>query len=76
MGLFSFLFSSSDSNPKSKIADCQRRIENFKNNIEIIKRNNVNKTQSHYRESARKNVATLKYQIEKEKEKIKLLRNK
>lgn len=74
MGLLSWIFSSSASNPKSKIEDCQRRIANFKNNIEIIKRNNVNKTQAHYKESARKNIATLKYQIEKEKEKIRILR--
>ena len=72
MGLLSFLFSSSSS--KSKIADCEKRIENFKKNIEIIKRNSANKKQAHYKESARKNIATLKYQIEKEKEKIRILR--
>ena len=72
MGFLSFLFSSSSS--KSKIADCEKRIENFKKNIEIIKRNNANKKQAHYKESARKNIETLKYQIEKEREKIKTLR--
>ena len=72
MGLLSFLFSSSSS--KSKIADCEKRIENFKKNIEIIKRNNANKTQAHYKESAKKNIATLRYQIEKEKEKIRQLK--
>ena len=72
MGLLSFLFSSSSS--KSKIADCEKRIENFKKNIEIIKRNNANKKQAHYKESSRKNIETLKYQIEKEREKIKTLR--
>lgn len=76
MGLFSFLFSSSPSNPKAEIAERQKRIENFKKNIEIIKRNNAHKTQAHYKESAKKNIATLKYQIEKEKEKIKQLRNR
>ncbi len=72
MGLLSFLFSSSSS--KSKIADCEKRIENFRKNIEIIKRNNANKKQAHYKESARKNIEILKYQIEKEREKIKTLR--
>lgn len=76
MGLFSFFFSSSSSDPKAKIAECQNRIENFKRNIEIIRRNTANKKQAHYRESARKNIATLKYQIEKEREKIKNLRRK
>ena len=74
MGLFSFLFSSSPSNPKAEIAELQKRIENFKKNIERIKRNNANKTQTHYKESAKKNIATLKYQIEKEKEKIRQLK--
>ena len=71
MGILSFFFSS---NPKSKIADCERRIENFKRNIEIIKKNTANKKQAHYKESARKNIETLKYQIEKEREKIRTLK--
>ena len=71
MGILSFLFSN---NPKSEIECCESRILNFKNNIENIKKNTANKTESHYHISAKKNIATLKYQIEKEKEKIKALR--
>lgn len=66
MGLFSLF--SSDS--KSEIENCKKRIENFKEQIEVIKKNNANKTQAHYKKSAKENIDTLKYQIKKEKEKI------
>lgn len=71
MGILSFLFSN---NSKSEIEACEKRILNFKNNIEIIKKNNANKTQAHYRISAKKNIETIKYQIQKEKERIKALK--
>ncbi|WJS93875.1 hypothetical protein NYQ10_17455 [Flavobacterium johnsoniae] len=66
MGLFSLF--SSDS--KLEIENCKKRIENFQKQIETIKKNNVNKTQAHYRKSAKEKIDTLKYQIKKEKEKI------
>ena len=66
MGLFSLF--SSDS--KSEIENCKKRIENFKEQIEVIKKNNVNKTQAHYKKSAKEKIDTLKYQIKKEKEDV------
>ncbi|MEZ7498939.1 hypothetical protein QO200_09315 [Flavobacterium sp. Arc3] len=71
MGILSFLFSN---DPKAEIEACKKRILNFKKNIEIIKKNNINKAQAHYKISAKKNINTLQYQIEKEREKIKALK--
>lgn len=73
MGIFSLLFGS---DPKKEIEECKKRIKNFESIIETIKKNNKNKTQAHYKESAKKNIETQKYLIKKEKEKIESLRKK
>lgn len=71
MGILSFLFST---DPKAEIEACKKLILNFENNIKIIKKNTANKTESHYKISAKNNIDTLKYQIETQKQKIKALK--
>lgn len=67
MGLFSALFSS---DPRKEIEECKKRILNFQKNIEIIKKNTANKTQTHYHKSAAEQIKTKTYQIKKERENI------
>jgi hypothetical protein len=71
MGLFS-IFSS---NSKNEIEECKKRIVNFQSQIETIKKNNANKTEAHYKKSASEKIKTIKYQITKEREKIKKLKS-
>ena len=73
MGILSFLFSS---DPKKEIKECKKRIENFESIKRTVRANAKNKTQKHYKDSARNQIKTLDYQISKEREKIAAYRKK
>lgn len=58
------------SDPNKKIEESKKRIENFKSIQKTIMSNVKNQTESHYHKTAKENIKTLNYQIQKEKEKI------
>ena len=71
MGILSFLF---QVDVKAEILACENRIINFKNTIEITKKNVKNKTEAHYHKHAADRIKTLKNQIQKEKDRIATLK--
>lgn len=73
MSVLSFLFKT---DVKAEIEAAKSRITNFKNIIEVTKKNVKNKLPAHYHEHAAERIKTLKYQIQKEKEKIAYLKKK
>lgn len=62
--------------PKKKIVESKKRIENFKSIQKTIKSNVKNQTESHYHKTAKENIKTLDYQIQKEKERIAFYKKK